>query len=62
MIPIMYIYVPIFRNFRKKLQLLIIHVLTYATMMSLFQVPLFLDLVGCFFEGFPRCLSPFRRT
>ena len=46
------IYTPNFRNFAKKLQLLIIHVLTCATILSLFQAPSSLDLVGYFLKDF----------
>ena len=37
-----------FLNCAETLQLLIIRVLTYATMLSLFQIPYLIDLVGCF--------------
>ena len=62
MIPNMYIYTSNFRNFAKKLQLLIIHDLTYATMLSLFQAPSLLDLVRFVLKDFHVVWSPFRRT
>ena len=62
MIPNMHIYTPIFRNYAKQLQLLIIHALTCATMLSLYQAPSLLDLVRCFLKDFHIVKSPFRRT